>query len=157
VPAPVMNSPIFAREALPPAFRPPPRAVWPAIRKGLLGLCATCGAGRIFRAYHKVNDECPQCGAELHHHRADDAPPYNDDRHCRPCHCRLSGCSRPILARCAVVAARGDMADPCARHLLVAVAGHEGGGLIAYQWALRMHGFEHARRFESALGGSGSK
>ena len=30
----------------------------------------------MFRRYLKVADECPSCGEELHHHRADDAPPY---------------------------------------------------------------------------------
>ena len=30
----------------------------------------------MFRAYLKVNDACPACGEELHHQRADDAPPY---------------------------------------------------------------------------------
>lgn len=32
--------------------------------------------GRIFRAFLKVNDACPNCGEELHHHRADDFPAY---------------------------------------------------------------------------------
>jgi uncharacterized protein (DUF983 family) len=30
----------------------------------------------MFRRYLKVSDACPHCGEELHHHRADDAPPY---------------------------------------------------------------------------------
>lgn len=30
----------------------------------------------MFRAFLKVADRCPACGEELHHHRADDAPPY---------------------------------------------------------------------------------
>ncbi len=30
----------------------------------------------MFRAYLKVADECPACGEELHHHRADDFPAY---------------------------------------------------------------------------------
>ena len=30
----------------------------------------------MFRRYLKVADACPHCGEELHHHRADDAPPY---------------------------------------------------------------------------------
>ena len=32
--------------------------------------------GTLFRRYLKVADNCPACGEELHHHRADDAPPY---------------------------------------------------------------------------------
>ena len=38
--------------------------------------CPACGEGALFRAYLKVVDACPQCGEDLHHHRADDAPPY---------------------------------------------------------------------------------
>ena len=30
----------------------------------------------MFRAYLKVDDQCPRCGEELHHHRADDFPAY---------------------------------------------------------------------------------
>ena len=47
----------------------------PVIR-GLLGRCPKCGEGRLFRAFLKVNDNCPACGEELHHHRADDFPAY---------------------------------------------------------------------------------
>ena len=38
--------------------------------------CPACGSGAMFRRYLKVADNCPACGEELHHHRADDAPPY---------------------------------------------------------------------------------
>ena len=48
------------------------RAVW----RGLLGRCPACGRGAMFRAYLKVADRCPACGEDLHHQRADDAPPY---------------------------------------------------------------------------------
>ncbi len=27
-------------------------------------------------SYLKIADHCPSCGTALHHHRADDAPPY---------------------------------------------------------------------------------
>ena len=30
----------------------------------------------MFRAFLKVNDACPHCAEELHHHRADDFPAY---------------------------------------------------------------------------------
>ena len=30
----------------------------------------------MFARYLKVVDDCPRCGEALHHHRADDAPPY---------------------------------------------------------------------------------
>jgi uncharacterized protein (DUF983 family) len=52
------------------------RPLGPAIRRGFAGRCPACGKGRLFRAYLKVVDNCESCGAELHHHRADDAPAY---------------------------------------------------------------------------------
>jgi uncharacterized protein (DUF983 family) len=52
------------------------RAVWPAIKKGIMCRCPHCGEGKLFRKFLKVVDTCPHCGEELHHHRADDAPPY---------------------------------------------------------------------------------
>ncbi|WP_196258530.1 DUF983 domain-containing protein [Pelagibacterium limicola] len=54
----------------------PERPLWPAVRRGLAGKCPSCGEGRLFGKYLKVNETCPSCGEELHHHRADDAPPY---------------------------------------------------------------------------------
>src|ERR1043165_4285344 len=44
--------------------------------RGLRGRCPACGEGRMFRAFLKVADQCPQCSEELHHHRADDFPAY---------------------------------------------------------------------------------
>lgn len=53
-----------------------PRSVWTAMRKGWRRRCPSCGEGRVFHGYTKVNDECAACGLELHHHRSDDLPPY---------------------------------------------------------------------------------
>ncbi len=54
----------------------PKRKAWAALRRGFIGRCPNCGRGKLFRAFLKVADRCPECGAELHHHRADDAPAY---------------------------------------------------------------------------------
>ena len=48
------------------------RAMW----RGFRGRCPNCGQGRMFRAFLKVADSCKNCGEDLHHHRADDAPAY---------------------------------------------------------------------------------
>jgi uncharacterized protein (DUF983 family) len=58
-----------ARDALPTGAA---QALW----RGFRGHCPACGEGRMFRAFLKVNDRCPRCGEELHHHRADDFPAY---------------------------------------------------------------------------------
>src|SRR6185436_4896034 len=46
------------------------------IWRGLRGRCPNCGRGRIFRAFLKVADRCPECGEEFHHQQADDFPAY---------------------------------------------------------------------------------
>ncbi|MGO4571060.1 DUF983 domain-containing protein [Microvirga sp. 2TAF3] len=47
-----------------------------AMKRGFLGRCPACGEGRLFGRFLKVTDRCEACGTELHHHRADDLPPY---------------------------------------------------------------------------------
>lgn len=55
---------------------PEPRETKPAIGRGMRLRCPACGEGKLFARYLKVNDTCPNCGEELHHHRADDGPAY---------------------------------------------------------------------------------
>ncbi|MBU0799366.1 MAG: DUF983 domain-containing protein [Alphaproteobacteria bacterium] len=45
-------------------------------KNGLRGRCPACGEGKIFRSFLKVHDNCPHCGEELFHQRADDLPAY---------------------------------------------------------------------------------
>lgn len=52
------------------------RPVLTSLLRGAAQKCPACGKGAMFRRYLKVVDACPHCGEELHHHRADDAPPY---------------------------------------------------------------------------------
>ena len=52
------------------------RELGTALRRGFVGRCPHCGEGRLFRAYLKVVDSCAVCGEDMHHQRADDAPPY---------------------------------------------------------------------------------
>lgn len=47
-----------------------------AMGRGFVGRCPHCGVGRIFGRFLKVQPDCEACGLELHHHRADDLPPY---------------------------------------------------------------------------------
>ncbi|MCG6122590.1 MAG: DUF983 domain-containing protein [Microvirga sp.] len=46
------------------------------IARGLARRCPACGEGALFERYLKVAPACASCGQELHHHRADDLPPY---------------------------------------------------------------------------------
>ncbi|MBZ0218733.1 MAG: DUF983 domain-containing protein, partial [Fimbriimonadaceae bacterium] len=54
----------------------PQRLVRPALVRGARGRCPNCGTGRLFLAYLKTVDSCDVCRQDIHHHRADDAPPY---------------------------------------------------------------------------------
>ncbi|CUH39700.1 hypothetical protein JSE7799_02428 [Jannaschia seosinensis] len=47
-----------------------------SIWRGWRRRCPNCGEGRLLHSYLKVNDRCENCGEVLHHHRADDGPPY---------------------------------------------------------------------------------
>jgi uncharacterized protein (DUF983 family) len=47
-------------------------AVW----RGFRQLCPACGRGRLFSGYIKTTQTCSACHTAIHHHRADDAPPY---------------------------------------------------------------------------------
>ncbi len=52
------------------------RVLSTALWRGAKGKCPACGKGHMFNRYLKVAPNCSECGEELHHHEADDAPPY---------------------------------------------------------------------------------
>jgi uncharacterized protein (DUF983 family) len=94
----------------------------------------------MFRAYLKVVDSCPVCGEDLHHQRADDAPPY------------ITMLVVGHIVVGGVLAA--EEAWPKSPMWLGAIVWiwltfvlsllllpRVKGALVGYQWALRMHGF----------------
>lgn len=106
--------------------------------------CPACGRGAIFSWFTTVNPTCPECGEELHHHRADDAPPYFV--------ILIAG----HLVVGAALAVEQAYAPPLwlqmtawpalAIALCLALLPPVKGALIGLQWALRMHGFDAATR-----------
>lgn len=119
----------------------PARDSWSALKLGFRGRCPACGEGKIFRSFLKVNDCCPTCDEELHHHRADDAPPYFT----------ILVVAHIVGAAMLFVEERNDALDiwihvllwPTLTLALVFwLLPKFKGALVAYQWALRMHGFE---------------
>ncbi|SLN44096.1 DUF983 domain-containing protein [Oceanibacterium hippocampi] len=54
----------------------PVRSLGRALLNGWRKRCPDCANSRMYDGYIKVRRTCPTCGLELHHQRADDAPPY---------------------------------------------------------------------------------
>jgi uncharacterized protein (DUF983 family) len=115
------------------------RPLWPTLARGWRRRCPACGRGAVFAGFLAVNHSCPDCGEELHHHRADDGPAYLTILIVGKV--AISGVYaafiawRPDPALLAVAACVG--ATALALWLLPRIK----GALIAYQWARRMHGF----------------
>lgn len=124
-----------------------PRNVWRAIGRGLRQRCPACGQGAMFARYLKVHERCPACGEELHHQRADDAPPYFT----------ILIVGHFIVG--GVLSMEKAFAPPSWVHLAVWLPmtllaslwllPRVKGALIGLQWALHMHGFEDAARGEA--------
>jgi len=124
------------------------RSVSDAVQRGLKGNCPNCGSGRIFGRFLKVNEHCPTCGEALHHHRADDAPPY----------VVISIVGHIIIGLLIAVEVRFHPAIwlhlalwvPLTIALSLLLLQPVKGALVGLQWALRMHGFgaedDHVRK-----------
>jgi uncharacterized protein (DUF983 family) len=118
------------------------RPIWPAMKRGLRQRCPSCGTGSLYGKYLKVVDACAVCGTELHHQRADDAPPY----------ITMFITGHVIVA--ALLMVERQFAPPEWAHLVIWLPvtalltlwllPRIKGALIAIQWAARMHGFETA-------------
>lgn len=128
------------------------RPVWPALKRGMRGLCPACGQGKIFSAYLKVNDRCPVCGEELFHHRADDMPPYVTMvivGHIVVAGVILGQDLFPNLPDWPQMIFWPIVATLLCLWLLPPVK----GALVTYQWALRMHGFGPETPDDRSFGG----
>jgi uncharacterized protein (DUF983 family) len=130
-------------EANPPPPARPPRDAWAALKLGLRGRCPACGKGKILRGYLTVNESCPVCHEEFFHHRADDFPPY------------ITIFVVGHILGGTMFAVDETWPDlPMPYHFIIwptlcialslFLLPIFKSGLIAYQWALRMHGFETA-------------
>lgn len=118
----------------------PRRQVMEAILRGMWLKCPSCGAGAMFHRYLKVSDACPHCGEALHHHRADDAPPYFTilivGHIVVPAMLALEQIAPPPLW------VHAALWLPLTLILALAVLPLTKGALVGLQWALYMHGFD---------------
>jgi uncharacterized protein (DUF983 family) len=123
-----------------------PRNFKSALTRGFLGRCPKCGSGKLFRRFLKVNDACPACGEELHHHRADDAPAYFV--------ILIVGHIVVPLALTIETAFRPpfwlsfSIWIPLTLVLALLFIQPVKGAIIGWQWAQHMHGFDPAHRDE---------
>ena len=115
------------------------RRLVPAMIRGLFCRCPDCGKGRLFDGFLRVRDTCTNCGTELHHHRADDAPPY------------FTMVIVGHLVVGAVLWAEIVYSPPVWLHMVIwlpltlilslFLLRPIKGIIVGVQWALRMHGF----------------
>jgi len=118
----------------------PHRPLLPAMLKGSLGRCPNCGKGALFNGYLTVRHACSVCGEELHHHRADDAPPYFT----------ILIVGHVIIAL--VLAVEVAFVPPMWLHVALwipltiasslALLRPIKGAIVGLQWAVYMHGFD---------------
>jgi uncharacterized protein (DUF983 family) len=121
-----------------------------AFLRGLRGRCPCCGKGRMFDAFLKVNDRCEVCDEELFHHRADDFPAY------------IVILIVGHLLVPTVLFVETEYAPSYLTHLAlwlpIGLALTLGllqpvkGAIVALQWSMGMHGFEHSKRVRDAHG-----
>jgi len=115
------------------------RDVAQAMGRGALMRCPNCGKGRLFGRYLKVVDTCQSCGEELHHHRADDAPPYFTMLIVG--HIVVAGVLALEIGMHPAMWVHVVIWLPLTLGLSLALLPRIKGAIIGLQWANRMHGF----------------
>jgi len=118
----------------------PARRILPAMMRGLMCRCPSCGKGKLFKGYLKTVHACEACGEEIHHHRADDAPPYFT----------ITIVGHIIIPALLIVEVmyRPELWVHMALWLPLTIILSLGmlqpikGALVGLQWALYMHGFD---------------
>lgn len=115
------------------------RSVSEALFRGFRQKCPACGEGKIFSKYLKVAETCGHCGEALHHHRADDAPPYFTMLVTG--HVIVGGVL--VVERAWAPETWVHMAIwmPLLIIMSLWLLPRVKGALVGLQWALRMHGF----------------
>lgn len=127
----------------------PKRNIWSSLKRGFVGRCPSCGEGALYNKYLKVKNRCTDCGAELFHQRADDAPPYVTMLvvgHIIGAMILSTDTMYPDFPMLYQAILWPALTIGLSLALLPAFK----GGLIGYQWALRMHGFDSAADASSA-------
>ncbi len=127
----------------PPSLPSTKRPLLRSMARGATLRCPHCGGRTLYVSYLRVADVCRACGEELHHHRADDAPPYFTIF-------IVGHIVLPLLLTVELA-----YSPPVWLHLVIwlpltillslAILPAVKGAVVGLQWALRMHGFEDER------------
>ncbi|WP_374628344.1 DUF983 domain-containing protein [Pannonibacter indicus] len=123
-----------------PVVEKPKRNVGQSILRGFSCRCPACGEGKIFNGYLTVNPACTVCGEELHHQRADDAPPYFTITIVG--HIIVPAMMAVEFAWRPAVWIHMALWLPLTLILSLGFLRPVKGALIGLQWALYMHGFD---------------
>lgn len=120
------------------------RSVIKAMWAGFLCRCPNCRSGKLFRKYLKVVDTCSHCNQELHHHQADDGPPYFT----------MFIVGHLIVPGILIVEKFWQPALwvhfslwlPLTLFLSLILLPSVKGAVVGLQWAIKMHGFDYSSR-----------
>ncbi len=115
------------------------RSWFSAMARGFAGRCPNCGNGSLMVGYIKVTDACPSCGTELHHQRADDAPPYFTIT--IVAHLIIPGLLIAEKLWKPPLWVHGAIWLPATLLLTLWLLPRVKGAIVGLQWANRMHGF----------------
>ena len=117
----------------------PQASVTSAMLRGASHRCPSCGKGPLYRAFLKVADHCGHCGLGLHHHRADDAPPYFTIFIVG--HIILAGVLYLEQTYAPATWIHALIWVPLTLIMTLLLLPRIKGALVGLQWALGMHGF----------------
>lgn len=128
-----------------------PTALW----RGFSMRCPDCGRGHLFGRFLKVVPECPVCGEDFSHQRADDFPAY------------LVIIVLGHLVIPSMLIVEEVFAPPLWLQYLIwlpliacgalALLQPTKGAVVALQWQLGMHGFEPAKKLRDLAAHAGPK
>ncbi|SDB01974.1 DUF983 domain-containing protein [Bauldia litoralis] len=118
----------------------PKRPAVQAMKRGFFCRCPNCGEGALFNRYLKSVPECAQCGEDLSHHRADDAPPYFTIM-------IVGHIVVPLMLAVFLVTEWSNLTHmavwlPLTLAMTLLLLQPVKGTIIGLQWALYMHGFD---------------
>lgn len=115
------------------------RDIMQAMGRGALCRCPACGKGPLYSKYLKVVHTCDGCGTDLHHQRADDAPPYFTMMIVG--HVVVGGLLALEVAYHPPTWVHLAIWLPLLVIMSLVLLPIVKGALVGLQWALRMHGF----------------